>query len=94
MRATQSRCPHGLLGEILQRLEIIHDVGHRGTNAFAATNRGKIRELFSVCNGQREESVADPGLLDLDIVRYVFDEFVNSRLVLSYLQPGVAYATG
>jgi hypothetical protein len=43
---------------------------------------GEIRKLFSVCNGQREESVADLHLLDLDIVRHVFDEFVDSGLVL------------
>jgi hypothetical protein len=34
-------------------------------------------------------TLADPGLFDLDVMRYVFDKFVNSRLVLfTRCQPG------
>ena len=56
--------------------------GHGGTNSLATTNGGEIRDLFPVHNWQRKQPVADPCLLDLDIVRHVFDEFVNSRLAL------------
>jgi hypothetical protein len=38
---------------------------------------GEIRDLFSVYDRQRDEPVADLGLLNLDIVRHIFNEFVN-----------------
>src|SRR5579863_3509450 len=70
------------LRQILERLEIVDNVSHRRANALAATNRGKIGDFFSVHNRKSQKSVADPSLLDFDVMGHVFDEFVNGWFIL------------
>jgi len=71
-----------LLSQVLQRFEVVHDVGERCAYSFSATNRREIRNFFTAADGQCEKTVTDPGLFDLHVVWNVFNEFMNGWLVL------------
>ena len=72
-----------LLPQILQCFEIVHDVCHGSTYAFATTDRRQVRDFFASADGQCKGTFSYPGLLNLKVVRDVLDKLVNCRLVLS-----------
>src|SRR4029077_10628850 len=72
----------GLLPEILEHFQVVDDVCHGSTYAFATMQRGQVRDFFASTDRQIERSFPYPRLLNLHVVRHVLDQFVNRRLVL------------
>jgi hypothetical protein len=71
-----------LLPEIPERFEIVHDVCHGSAYAFAATQRGQVRDFFASADGQSKRAFSYPRLFNLYGARDVLDKFVNCRLVV------------
>ena len=72
----------GLIPEILERFQVVDDVGHGSAYAFATTQRGQVRDFFALADGQGERTFSDPRLFNLYGTRDVLDKFVNCRLVV------------
>src|ERR1700678_4559455 len=75
------------LREVLECFEVVDDVRHGGPYALALADRSQVRKLFASASRKRQRTSADPGLLDLHVVRHILDKFMECRLFL-LVSPG------